>query len=266
MSSIPCREFRDRLERALRGRPEQAETQALVWHEHLLGCASCRALLETEEALEELLASLPAPRLPDHLATRVLACLVAHRAGGADNHTERASNGLDRLLDLDRAPATPPNLAPRILAGLSSARTSQPGDECLDALLDRVPAPEVPAGLSARTIAALESARRPVVRFRFLAGGGARKIATAAAVLVLGFLAWRVFIGNAETPDEPSPEAPADAELIAALDVLQRWDLLMSEDPNLQYASISPLEETLFEAVEFEDPEVIDPGSDEEEG
>jgi len=72
----------------------------------------------------------------------------------------------------------------------------------------------------------------------------------AAAILVVGILVWHRWLGGHAAPDQPSPAAPADAELIAALDVLQRWDLLMSDDPNLQLASLGPLDEVLFEATE----------------
>jgi hypothetical protein len=254
MSPIPCEEFRARLERALRGHPASPGAQVLAWHEHLLGCAACRSLLETEEALETLLASLPDPALPPHLVTRVLARLEAHRGGRTD---------LDRLLDLDRVPVVPPDLAPRILAGLSAARRDQRADERLERLLDRVPPPRVPPELPARVLAGLEPARRPVVRFRLVR---ARRLAAAAVVLVLALVAWRVFAAKgAVEPDTPSAEEPVDAELIAALDVLQRWDILMSDDPNLQLVSIGPLEEVLLEAAEFEETPAADdvPASDE---
>ena len=59
-----CREFRAALLKALEGLPVPRELTVLSWHQHLLSCGPCRALLEREEALEELLATLPEPKLP----------------------------------------------------------------------------------------------------------------------------------------------------------------------------------------------------------
>ena len=106
--SAACRAFRERLASALSGSPQLTE---LSWHEHLLACSDCRALLDSEEALEELLASLPAPHLPADLNERVLARLARVR-----------ETGLDQLLDLDHSPDAPAGLSERVLEGVSRAR------------------------------------------------------------------------------------------------------------------------------------------------
>ena len=97
-----CRDFRELLERALCEPADQREP--LAWHEHLGVCAECRSLLEEEEALEHLLASLPAPALPEALTERVLARLRSE-------HTQR---GLDDLLILDQIDE-PAGLTERLL-------------------------------------------------------------------------------------------------------------------------------------------------------
>ena len=130
-----CRDFRELLERAL-SQPS-AKLEPLAWHEHLGACAECRTVLEEEEALEQLLASLPLPALPEDLTDRVLARL-------RDEH-ERTD--LDSLLELDQ-PDEPDGLTERVLDELE-----------LDRLLARVPEPEVPAGLSGRVLAGLEPER-----------------------------------------------------------------------------------------------------------
>ena len=82
-----CQDFRELLERALC--EPAAQLQPLAWHEHLNVCPECRSLLEEEEALEHLLASLPEPRLPETLVERVLTRL----------REEHAPADLDTLLD-----------------------------------------------------------------------------------------------------------------------------------------------------------------------
>ena len=63
-----CIAFRRELERALRGAPARTAvgegTAELGWHHHLLSCVACRDLLAAEQALEVLLASLPAAAEP----------------------------------------------------------------------------------------------------------------------------------------------------------------------------------------------------------
>ena len=124
-----CTDFRELLERALC--EPAAELQPLSWHEHLNACPECRRVLEEEEALEYLLASLPAPQLPEALIERVLARLRG----------EHETGGLDTLLDLDHLDE-PAGLPDRVLSELE-----------LDRLLARVPEIEPPAGLGAGVLA-----------------------------------------------------------------------------------------------------------------
>lgn len=146
-----CRTFRAALEHCLAGGAVPSALQELGWHEHLLGCEACRALVANEEALELLLASLPEPRLPKRLANRLLVRLRAeHHAVDAE---------LDELLDvaeLDRTNAAPDELARDVLAKLAPARAEEKEavraarDAKLDALLDREKAAATPHGLAER--------------------------------------------------------------------------------------------------------------------
>lgn len=134
-----CKDFRRLLETKLVGAPSPTELSQLSWHEHLLACGDCRRILESEEALEELLATLPNPRLSPLMTARVLARLRSARGEDA---------ALEALLDRDREPATPAGLAERVLARLederrlgraTSAGASSPNrrpDRNIDALLD----------------------------------------------------------------------------------------------------------------------------------
>ena len=69
--STSCMGFRQQLEALLGGRPDPERLTVLGWHEHLLSCGACREILEQEEALELLLASLPDPQLPPDLSRRL---------------------------------------------------------------------------------------------------------------------------------------------------------------------------------------------------
>lgn len=159
----PCLEFRARLASALTARPAPAAS-GLAWHEHLLFCADCRALLDAEEALDDLLKSLPRPKLPPALAQRVLVRL----------QPTREELELDRLLDdalaaeSDGMQAPPPGLAGAVLAGLRDARTqarhSQRDEAALDGLLAKVPPPQPPVGLAARVRSALAHERAAASR------------------------------------------------------------------------------------------------------
>ena len=74
-----CRQFRARLAEALRADPD-AQTPAigeLQWHGHVVHCEACQSLLAEEEALEELLRSLPQPHLPRALAVAFLGAAFA---------------------------------------------------------------------------------------------------------------------------------------------------------------------------------------------
>jgi len=144
MTSIreDCREFRAVLLQALEGQPVPRELTVLSWHQHLLSCGQCRTLLEREEALEELLATLPDPKLPPDLVRRVSARLRSVREGG---------RGLDDLLELAEM-RTPEGLGARVSAGVRA-------ELGLDRLLEVDSAIEVPAGLSASVLRAVGAER-----------------------------------------------------------------------------------------------------------
>lgn len=130
-----CDGFRRKLARALEGAPMPEELTTLSWHEHLLGCEDCRELLQREEALEVLLATLPEPKLPPDLTRRLVARL--------SNSTEASLDfGLDQLLEADGV-AIPVGLSSRVRDGLRA-------EAALDELLELDGHLEVPGGLAAR--------------------------------------------------------------------------------------------------------------------
>ena len=249
-----CSEFRSRLERSLAGKVESGELRRLGWHEHLLGCADCRALVESEEALELLLASLPEPKLPPEMARRILARLRELRETSLAD-ARRAADPLDALLELDREMA-PPDLAQRVLAGLGSERarvtTSDSAeqaaglDERLDRLLDRALLHiETPAGLAARVRARLRELPldRPIGSPARRGGSRQLFLRLAAAILVLigaaGAL-WRALRTGAEgthvaddrgekatwSAGAPAVGQPVPDDLLASLDLLESWEAL----------------------------------------
>ncbi len=239
-----CNDFRARLELALASRAEARELEHLGWHEHLLGCADCRALLQSEEALELLLASLPDPELPPELAQRILARL--RRAREAE--VARAGDPLDQLLALDSPGESPPDLARRVLARLDPERARlRSQDERLDRLLDLALGEiDVPVGLSARVLARLAPQTRELAGAR--RGWRRALLPLAAAVLVIfgaAIALWRalqagratigrsgapVVQSGSETPRTTDgagdPAAPVSDELLASLDLLESWDAL----------------------------------------
>lgn len=262
-----CRDFRTRLEAALIG---ELRSAPVAWHRHLTTCGACRELFAAEEALDELLACLPDPQLPVALTQRVLQKLVQARGAAQAQQLDEA---LDAVLGGESAP---PNLAARILAGLQTQAAQNQAR--LDAVLERLPAPQVPAGLAARTLAALPilaapqrrvAARTPLLRFSLVA----------AASVLAAFLGYRLIQPTNETPVRqpivqipgaavpgPTPtnqvadlvtEVP-DPELLAALDLLEEWDLLMAQDLDLVLGSLDETEtellllDTLVESEEEE--------------
>ena len=240
----PCREFRDRLVSALgghQGGPPDA-LRTLSWHEHLLACGDCRAVLAAEEALEDLLASLPEPRLPAGVAERVLARLA-----------------LDRLLDAAGSAAVPTGLAARVLAGLEGARA----EAALDRLLGLVPAPVAPRGLAARTLAALEGERapRPVLPLRRRAPSPLAvglRLAAALALLVGGALGVRALLHEEGRPREEvasvgSLDAPP-TELLESLDLLEAWELITDDSLEVMLTSLDTADEVLLEIDQGDDP------------
>lgn len=250
--SAACRSFRHLLEAALAGRPDPRRLVRLGWHEHLAACEPCRALLDQEEALELLLASLPEPRLPPDVTRRVLERLRASR--------ERE---LERLLELDRV--TPPSgLAARVLAGVrrdraraGSSRSPRAREEArLDALLDAAGQVVAPEGLAERVLAGLveplelsgsrSSSRGPGHASSRGPGSVAprRRLAAAAALVIVGGLAaHRILIVGPRglDPDDRHVAELADERVIQSLPVLESWEALAELDP-LELAIVGQLD------------------------
>jgi hypothetical protein len=250
MSGVSCKEFRALLERALRGHPAHGVPPELGWHEHLLACSACRELLDSEEALEAILATLPEPKLPHQLAERVLALLVSAReaSGSADELA------LDRLLELDAAATAPAGLGERVLSGLVAARHEQGEEQRLERLLELVAEPAIPPQLADRVLDALEEARRPAPRLRLLRGGPARLAAAAALLLCIGlWLLWTLGDRSRSGPGEGTPVATGDGveeELLASLELLENWELLTSTEVDDLLADFDALDEELLELEE----------------
>ena len=334
--STACQDFRQRLRVALEGslRSEVSSLDSvrpLAWHEHLFTCHECRDLLEAEEALEHVLASMPAPTIPRELAQRLLLRLGTQRSapelasGNVDLdslleiaqpieipadlsgrvlqklHGERsaaAQHDLDVLLDALPEPVIPAGLSARTRRAVKLERSRS-----LDALLDLIPAPEVPANLAQGILATLEAERgavpgvrgdTPILRPRF---GAVRYAAAIAATLVVAFGAWRLTSNSQPTdpreagregvvqtqpetdsmgagkgasprnvvevaglennqgttpePEALSAESLPDPSVLASLDVLEDWELLMSDDIDLLLGSLDESDaELLFLAAE----------------
>ncbi len=232
-----CRSFRRRLEHALEGARGAEEWTHLSWHEHLLGCGDCRALLEAEEALEILLASLPEPRLPPQLARRVLARLrSAHEA---------RESALDRLLELDPQARAPRGLAGRVLAGLEEER-AQP-DPRLDALLERARAVEVPAQLAQRVLAHLAEERALVRRRKPVFARRPLQLAALGALLAL-LAAWALWPTRAPTRRERELAHPnIDPRMLEHFELLEQWELLRRNDLDTLLSTLPPSDQLLLE-------------------
>jgi len=227
-----CREFRSRLTEALVQGSDSSELSALSWHEHLTGCGPCRELLAAEEALEDLLASLPIPKLPPELTERVLARLEAMRLEAVHDEELR----LDTLLGLAGAIEPPNHLADKVLAAVSPEL--QRSDAGLDRLLDSVPDPRVPQGLAERVLSGLAVDQAPRPQLRLLTGSRARVLLAAAGLaLLVGAASWFL------RPDVPQlgfawgDEPPR--EFLEALPVLENFELLTSDDLDFLLASAS---------------------------
>ncbi len=187
-----CATFRELLEQALF--ESSSKRQELSWHEHLSTCVACCRLLEEEEALESLLASLPSPELPEALASRVLARL----------REQREDLALDALLERDQL-EEPHGLSDRIKDELA-----------LDRLLDRDGGVEAPAGLSARVLAALKvGSQTPVFKLRSFAP-------LAASLLALFGLFFLTRDERTEplVAENPAGEEAPPSEMLALLDLL----------------------------------------------
>jgi hypothetical protein len=237
---ISCRSFRRELERALEGRARSGRLVELSFDAHLLACEDCRELLESEQALEILLASLPDPRLPDDLAERVLARLRHEREAG-----------LDALLERAPAPNVPADLVRKVRAAVAEERAAAHTDP-LDRLLELVPPPRIPATLAADVLAGVREATRPS-RWRSLRPLWL-SLAAAAALIALLFAVDRSR-GERESVDEhiADPVVPSAGseelpdEFLAAFDVLENWELVNGEDIDFLLASIDEIDEFVFE-------------------
>lgn len=252
-----CRAFRLQLELALEGRARPHELGPLGWHEHLLGCADCRDLLQREEALEELLVALPEPRLSIERRVALLARLRADSTGDA---------ALDQLLESDHDLVAPPGLPQRILARVQDAR--------LEVLLDFDRELDAPPGLAARVLDGLEAERAPKTRFVLDRRWAWPAAAAAAAAL---FFAWprgeepaKPDFVEGPTPDAPLDDLPGDVEdaevaldvplsnaeqddLLAVLDLLEEDVLWTEESLDLELsASIDITSEWLLEYTLYE--------------
>ncbi len=241
-----CSRFRRELELVLEGRPSPDRLSVLSWNEHLLGCSECRELLESEHALETLLASLPDPRLPDALAQRVLARL------------RRDREGLDELLDSAPMPDVPADLARRVLAGVADAEARS--DDALERLLDAVPEPVVPRDLTSIVLAGI-TADAQRARFRSVRRVSFAVLAVAAAILLL-FLLIRKEDEHTESVQvaESEPVELTD-EFLEAFEVLEHWEHVGGDDIDLLLASIDEIDELILVQSAWELEEETTEGS-----
>ena len=275
-----CLAFRSGLEAKLSARPDRAAFSELAWHEHLLACGACRAMLEEEEALELVLATLPEPVLPARLVRRVLARLRSVRPDA------RAARGgareLDDLLEVDRDAHVPEGLAESVLASLRAARASHAphatGAETasgsaahsagathvasdLDSLLDRdqVHAPDDLARRVLQRLAPLRDRKgvRDVRRVRRVGSRALLALAASAAAAAL-WMGWNrserpTLRGADETlvavGDESgvANDAAPEPELLAAFDVLEEWDTLAHADLDEALSTFGPTDEVLLD-------------------
>lgn len=288
-----CRTFRRLLEERLVGGDGPAALAPLSWNEHLFACSACRELLASEEALDSLLASLPEPVLPREVAERVIARLRAAHAHehGLEALLERdreldvpealardtlaklaSARGearLDALLASDLV-TVPHDLARRVAAG---ARAEAALDRVL--ALDRDVA--TPAGMSSRVLASLASERAHVhavarrSRFALLRTRGVWFAAAAALVATLALWLARpkasaspepqVVEDSTRSSDPSRRGVPAqldsstpDAQMLAALDVLEHWDLLMTNDVDVLLSTLAPADEAVLQDLDVAPP------------
>jgi hypothetical protein len=256
-----CYEFRARLASVLAGRVEPATLlqpaalAELAWHEHLLACGDCRELLEAEEALDQLLASLPDPKLPRALAERVLSRLEVSRLA------EPLEAALDALLERSDVAEAPGQLAARVLANLEDERRTARVEHELDRLLERVDAPRTPVGLAARMLARLDGERaRPMVAAQPRRSRRVSMYALAASlVIALGVAAWLRWVHEPTAPSDrnvastetaapsvaPSANEPPQ-ELLASLELLESWDLVTDDSLDARLNALDSFDEMLL--------------------
>ncbi|MBI1380236.1 MAG: hypothetical protein GC161_04020 [Planctomycetaceae bacterium] len=189
-----CDAFRAQLLAWLEAPLDPARRSALRLDAHPTLCGECRRLLEEEEGLEHWLELL--------------------------EHTNAAPSGLTA----------------RILARLERQRDLEP----VRALLDRLPEPEIPHGLAKRV---LERVRREDAVPVPLAQARPRRrrspwlvavpLAAAAAVFAAFYLDRTVPSGGEpQSAEQVASEAPSD-ELLAHLEWLEEWDLVVGEGDDL---------------------------------
>ncbi len=219
----PCDLFRIRLEAWLLAPMEAGPRARLEADPHPAACPRCRTLFEGETALEHLLAEVGSGEAPPAgLTRRVLARLEAAR------DVAPLGAALDRLV-VDPSPA---GLAQRVLAELADARAVEPW-------LARLPEPEPPpADLVERIregVRAADGERHAPSR---AVPAGPRRLRSvlpvllaAAAALLLWFGPWSFAPGPGEVEPRLAGGGAEDPsrELLAALDLLEDWDLLVGE-------------------------------------
>ncbi len=240
-----CFEFRSRLSEALEGHPssspnsddlqaQAAEFQSLGWHEHLLHCAGCRQLLESEQILDELLGTLPKPRLTSVQRASLIQTLSQNLR-------------LERWLDLaDPFVKAPEGLSGRILMGVRKATEhAGQGKSGLDKQLAELDAVHVPNGLAGRVLQHCQeqtSAKGPtlVPRKSRATQGPGRGVPIIRHWLTTGLVAASLaaflwYLPNRdqqESLDSPGnvvindTDQGKDAEVLALLDSLEVLDLV----------------------------------------
>lgn len=280
--SISCTSFRQLLEAALVGSPDASRLSGLARHEHVLGCARCRELLEGEESLEVLLALWPEEELSADRVARLVGRL-------------REARRLEELLELDAAPV-PEGLAGRVLAGLAAqidqASNVSAGaghkaltevqevqvEARLDTWLDAAGRVDPSVGLEARVIAGLR-AKAPEA-FGARSNGPPATPATRATRatraqrplwqrVVMGpraAAAWLVGLGLLGLWRSLQPEsgplgieiamAPPPEELLSALPVLENWDTLFEDDTELAIGMDFTAEDEAL--LDFAEPGSVD--------
>jgi hypothetical protein len=121
--------------------------------------------------------------------------------------------------------------------------------------LDRAGAVEVPRGLEQRVLAGLAAERAPLRR-PALVRRRSVWLAAAAALLVMALAVW--LVKRREAPEgQPitvnersvtSPQRAPDAQMLAALDVLENWDMLMQgDDVDALISTLGTEEEVLLD-------------------
>lgn len=227
----------------------------------LVALAKSRA---RETALDALLGRDAATVVPAGLARSVLAGLEdARRLAPASSS---GADRLDALLDRDHV-TVPSNLARRTIARLADARQESTlalakATVGLDALLDRAARVDVPRALGRRVLAGL-AAERTVAPQRAFALVRSPWMYAAAGLLVATLLAWTLWRKGepAVKPDfvnGPGPRSEMrgndrstatvpDAQMLAALDVLENWDILMVNDVDVLLSTIEPADEVLLD-------------------